>query len=71
MFLFYQESAPESITQSVKDAIDLGYRFFDTTPGKNEEEVGLAIFEKMKEGVVNRYALIIYFLHRHRIDFKL
>lgn len=49
-----QESAPESIAQSTKDAIDLGYRFFDTTPGKNEEEIGLAVYDKMKEGVVKR-----------------
>lgn len=50
----WNESAPESITQSVKDAIDLGYRLFDTTPGKNEEEVGEAIHDKIKEGVVKR-----------------
>ncbi|XP_037049259.1 aldo-keto reductase family 1 member B1-like [Bradysia coprophila] len=50
----WSESAPDSITQSVKDAIDLGYRFFDTTPGKNEEEIGEAIFAKIKEGVVKR-----------------
>lgn len=53
------DSAPESITQSVKDAIDLGYRFFDTTPGKNEEEVGEAIYAKIKEGVVKREDLYI------------
>lgn len=50
----WSESATDSITQSVKDAIDLGYRYFDTTPGKNEEEVGEAISAKIKEGAVKR-----------------
>lgn len=55
----WSESAPESVTQMVKDAIDLGYRFFDTTPGKNEEEIGEAISAKIKEGVVKREELYL------------
>jgi len=52
-------NTPDSITQAVKDAIDLGYRFFDTTPGHNEEEVGEAITAKIKEGVVKREELFL------------
>jgi aldehyde reductase len=55
----WSDSAPDSITQLVKDAIDLGYRHFDTTPGKNEEEVGEAISAKIKEGVVKREELYL------------
>jgi aldehyde reductase len=55
----WSESAPDSITQSVKDAIDLGYRFFDTTPGKNEEEIGEAIQAKIKEGVIKREEIFL------------
>jgi len=55
----WSESAPNSISQSVKDAIDLGYRFFDTTPGSNEDEVGEAIYSKIKDGVVKREELYL------------
>ncbi|KAJ6625699.1 1,5-anhydro-D-fructose reductase [Pseudolycoriella hygida] len=55
----WSESAPESISQSVKDAIDLGYRFFDVSPGKMEEEVGEAIADKIKEGAVKREELYL------------
>ncbi|XP_037044813.1 aldo-keto reductase family 1 member B1-like [Bradysia coprophila] len=47
-----------STTQSVKDAIDLGYRHFDINP-KIETDVGVAISAKIKEGVVKREELYL------------
>lgn len=43
------------ITQAVKDGIDIGYRLIDTALVYGiEPEVGEAINEKIKEGVVKR-----------------
>jgi len=51
---------PGSTSQAVKDGIDLGYRYIDTTPiGTNEKEVGEAIFDEIKEGVVKREDLYL------------
>jgi len=51
---------PGATTQAVKDGIDLGYRYIDTTPvGTNEKEVGEAIGAKIKEGVVKREELYL------------
>jgi len=47
-----------STTQSVKDAIDLGYRHFDINPAI-EADVGVAISAKIKEGVVKREELYL------------
>jgi aldehyde reductase len=41
--------------QVVKDAIDAGYRHFDTALFyKNEKEVGAAVRAKIAEGVIKR-----------------
>jgi aldehyde reductase len=54
------DDLPGATTQAVKDAIDLGYRHFVTTPNvTNEAEVGEAINAKMKEGVVKREELYL------------
>lgn len=39
----------------------MGYRYFDTAPGKDEEEVGEAVTAKIKEGVVKRYTCEVLF----------
>lgn len=46
---------PGIIGQAVKDAIDLGYRYIDTAPNGNEQEVGEAIYSKIMDGTVKRW----------------
>lgn len=46
--------------EAVKEAINVGYRHFDTAQGYgNEEVVGEAIEEKIKEGAVKRQEVFI------------
>lgn len=52
--LYEQETIQGIIGQAVKDAIDLGYRYIDTAPNGNEEEVGDAIYTKIMDGTVKR-----------------
>lgn len=58
-FEFFLQSFGEA-GAAAKHAIDVGYRHFDTARlYENEEEVGGAIAEKIKEGAVKREEIFI------------
>ena len=53
--LFYKFKDDEKIQTIVKDAIDVGYRHFDTSPVyRSEPSIGLAIQDKIAEGTITR-----------------
>jgi aldehyde reductase len=53
--MFYLQANPGEMEQVVREAIDAGYRHFDTALFyKNEKEVGAAIRAKIAEGVIRR-----------------
>lgn len=53
--IFFLQAKPSECEQSVKDAIDIGYRHIDTAwVYENEREVGSAIRAKIAEGVIKR-----------------
>ena len=50
----------DAITTAVENAIDIGYRSFDTAFAyDNEREIGIAIANKIAEGVVKREDLFV------------
>ncbi|KAG4076314.1 hypothetical protein HA402_005757 [Bradysia odoriphaga] len=50
----------DSLVDAVKDAIDLGYRMFDTSRFYcNEKELGKGIRAKIREGVVRREDIVV------------
>lgn len=54
-FVFKIQSQPGEVETAVKYAIDIGYRHIDTASFYgNEKEVGDAIREKIKDGVIKR-----------------
>jgi len=54
------KSAPGEVKQAVKNAIDIGYRHFDCALiYENEDEIGEAFAEKIKEGVITRKDIFV------------
>lgn len=59
-YIFQRKAEPSEFQRAVELGIDAGYRHIDTaTMYKNEKEVGAAISNKIKEGLVKREDLFI------------
>jgi aldehyde reductase len=51
----YQRHNPGEVKNAVREAIDVGYRYFECAwINENEAEVGKAISEKIHEGAITR-----------------
>lgn len=60
MLLAFFQCKGSHVEAAVKIAINAGYRHIDTASGyENEEEIGKAVREKIKDGMISRDDIFI------------